>query len=710
MPTDDVQKLIAVVEARSAQAEKQMDRFVRAAEKRMKDVEKSTAASAARVEKAWSGAFGRLGTYMTGFISLYGVRAAARFADSWTSASNKLAAIGVPIGEVAGRMDELVEVANRSRSDLDATVALYARLAMNAQTLGLSLDDVLQITETVQKAMAVGGATTSEAAAATRQLAQALGSGVLRGDEFNSIMENAPIIAQAIAAEFGTTTDKLRAMAEDGELSADRVAEALLNASGSIGQSFDQTKSTIDQAWTTMANTMTQIIGRFNDATDAANILAASINGVAWAMDNLSKYGFVDAIINAAGMTRAQAEVAALRNEIESYKRGLEQLSMGGTGVMSPEYARQARKLAEAQAALAAVTASRGWGGVADAVAAADVLPRPKTDAPLGAGEKPREDLKAAAAGAKAAAKETEALAKASAKAAENARELGKDMLAAFGEDARDELVRTTQAVEDAAQAAADFKDSFKSDFVQSFKYALTTGDLAGAAANFGMSIADRMLERLAEQAFDVLWESGFGEGMNALFGDADLAQAALASSASAASASVTTMTAAANAAATALMRLAMTPVQSGSSGGLGGILANGLGLLFGMGGAVSGGAGGLAANGIGLLGRRALGGPVMAGTPYMVGERGPEPFVPAVNGRILSVQQAQQAIRGGGGGPVFAPVINMPGADSAAVARMAAEMDAQRREFQSWAASEGARIRGHVNQGIERRSIGRGV
>ena len=147
-----------------------------------------------------------------------------------------------------------------------------------------------------------------------------------------------------------------------------------------------------------------------------------------------------------------------------------------------------------------------------------------------------------------------------------------------------------------------------------------------------------------------------------------------------------------------------MGAAQGGSSGGLGGLLAQGIGALFGGGGGAAGWS-----KITGMLGARALGGPVTAGTPYMVGERGPEPFVPAVNGRILSVQQAQQAMRSGGG-PVFAPVINMPGADSAAVSRMAAELDAQRRQFQSWAASEGARVRGHVNQGIERRSIGRGA
>lgn len=312
-----------------------------------------------------------------------------------------------------------------------------------------------------------------------------------------------------------------------------------------------------------------------------------------------------------------------------------------------------------------------------------------------------------AAKSAKAAATETEKLEKASARAAKEARDLGKNLIEAFGEKAQEQLGLTTQKAEEAAQTLKGFKDSFRSDFVQSFKYAFESGDVLGAVQHLAESFADRALENLANSAFDAIWNAGVGDVLTEAFGNADVAaaQATLASSTSATASAMVPLTTNAHLAATALGRLAgMGAAQGGSSGGLGGLLAQGIGALIGGGGGAAGWS-----KITGMLGARALGGPVTAGTPYMVGERGPEPFVPAVNGRILSVQQAQQAMRSGGG-PVFAPVINMPGADSAAVSRMAAELDAQRRQFQSWAASEGARVRGHVNQGIERRSIGRGA
>ena len=149
-------------------------------------------------------------------------------------------------------------------------------------------------------------------------------------------------------------------------------------------------------------------------------------------------------------------------------------------------------------------------------------------------------------------------------------------------------------------------------------------------------------------------------------------------------------------------MRLAGSSAAGGASGGLGGLVSSGIGALFGGGGGAAGWS-----KVLGLLGRES-GGPVMAGQPYIVGEKRPELFVPNVSGRI--VPRIPNVAAGGGSAMTFAPTINMPGADSAAVSRMASELDRQRREFQSFAASLPARTRGIVNQGIERRAIGRGV
>lgn len=696
--------LAIAIEAKLNRLDKNMSDAVKKIKAGTEKMEAAAATSAAKMEKSWASSFGRMGKAALGLAAAYGGMSAA------TGIFQKAV-------DAAKRFDELGDTAARLGTSAGELVKWQAAL----ETTAGSMDGFNAAVETFQGKIGafIGGI------GKTKAIADALGQIGISREQIGSLatMEERLLL---IADGLGKIEDRaIRAAIADKlgirellpllDEGADGIKRLTAQFDG-LGEAADEgvkrTGAMADQIRLLQAELqmkednlfvrITPFVVEFYQWLSAVLDLIGENRGLfEMFFGSGVTSGFYAPLNMAENALTPARELLVLQREL---RKAYSELTIAEESNGKISVGDIQATINELEARVASLKGAIGLSGGAGTLAGRGVKPRAAPLVP------PEIDDGSGAAGIKAAEKEAEALAKASAKASENMRELGKDMLAAFGEDARDELVRTTQAVEDAAQAAADFKDSFKSDFVQSFKYALTTGDLAGAAANFGMSIADRMLERLAEQAFDVLWESGFGEGMNALFGDADLAQAALASSASAASASVTTMTAAANAAATALMRLAMTPVQSGSSGGLGGILAQGIGALFGMGGAVSGGAGGLAANGIGLLGRRALGGPVTAGTPYMVGERGPEPFVPAVNGRILSVQQAQQAIRGGGGGPVFAPVINMPGADSAAVSRMASELDAQRRQFQSWAASEGARIRGHVNQGIERRSIGRGV
>lgn len=397
-------------------------------------------------------------------------------------------------------------------------------------------------------------------------------------------------------------------------------------------------------------------------------------------------------------MAGAALDKPRLEDEIKSIENDLRGLEAGGVGAADAAYRRLQKRLELAKLELSAIAST-------DTAPGGDkprgyVAPENRPLVPPEIIDPDTEDR------INSAATETEKLEKASARAAKEARDLGKSLIEAFGEQAQEQLGLTTQKAEEAAQTLKDFKDSFRSDFVQSFKYAFESGDVLGAVQHLAESFADRALENLANSAFDAIWDAGVGDVLTEAFGNADVAaaQATLAASTSATASAMVPLTTNAHLAAMALGRLAgIGAAQGGSSGGLGGLLAQGIGALFGGGGGAAGWS-----KITGMLGARAIGGPVMAGTPYMVGERGPEPFVPAVNGRILSVQQAQQAMRSGGG-PVFAPVINMPGADSAAVARMAAELDAQRRQFQSWAANEGARVRGHVNQGIERRTMGRG-
>lgn len=690
--------LAIAIEAKLNKLDKNMSDAVKKIKAGTEKMEAAAAASAAKMEKSWATSFGRMGKAALGLAAAYGGMSAA------TGIFQKAV-------DAAKRFDELGDTAARLGTSAGELVKWQAAL----ETVGGSMDGFNAAVETFQGKIGafIGGIGKTKAIAdALAQIGisrEQIGSLatmeerlLLIADGLGKIEDRA--IRAAIADKLGIR--ELLPLLDEG---ADGIKRLTAQYDG-LGKAADEgvkrtgemaAKIKLLQAELQMKedNLFVRItpfvVGFYQWLSAVIDLIGKNRDLFEVFFGSGVTSGFSAALNVAENALTPARELAVLQREL---RKAYSELTIAEESNGKISVGDIQATINELEARVASLKGEIGLRGGAGTLAGRGVKPRAAPLTPLEIDDGP-------AAGIKAAEKEAEALAKSSAKASENMRELGKDMLAAFNDEQLEQLRRATDETERLAEKAADFKDSFKSDFVQSFKYALSTGDLAGAAANFGMSIADRMLERLAEQAFDVLWDSGFGEGMNALFGDADIAQAALASSASAASASVTTMTAAANAAATALMRLAMTPVQSGSSGGLGGLLAQGIGALFGGGGGAAGWS-----KITGMLGARALGGPVMAGTPYMVGERGPEPFVPAVNGRILSVQQAQQAIRGGGGGPVFAPVINMPGADSAAVSRMASELDAQRRQFQSWAASEGARIRGHVNQGIERRSIGRGV
>ncbi len=295
---DDQQRLVATIEARFAKFEKDMQRVVGTAEKRMRQVERGISGAMERAERSTARAvsgmernLSRVGKAMmigggvggTALIS----RQIARLADDWTRAGNKIAAAGIPTDKVEGQLQVLADLANRSRSGINETVDLYARLSRAGDQLGMSQEQLLRITETVNKAIKAGGGSSTEAASTVLQLGQALGSGVLQGDELRAIRENSPILAQAIADEFGTTIGGLKKLGEEGELVSERVAKAILNASGVIDDAFGKTKMTISDAGTVFWNEMTRFIAAADDAAGVSDKLVAVFSAVARNVDLL---------------------------------------------------------------------------------------------------------------------------------------------------------------------------------------------------------------------------------------------------------------------------------------------------------------------------------------------------------------------------------------------------------------------------------------
>jgi tape measure domain-containing protein len=253
------------------------------------------------------------------------IREVTQYADAWTTAQNKLAAAGLEQGKVAATMRDLVTLAQATRSSFEGTVDLYAKLTRAGQQLNLTQEQVRKITETTLQAFVAGGAAASEQAAAITQLSQALGSGVLQGDELRSIRENAPLLAQAIADEFKTTIAGLKELGAEGELTADRVARAILNADG-IYDAFSRTVTTLGQAMENLRTEFTRYIAESRIAQGAVQVLAGFIELVTNNIDLLA-----DAAIVAAAAIGGTLAVQAMGRFVASLRVARLEAARAGT-------------------------------------------------------------------------------------------------------------------------------------------------------------------------------------------------------------------------------------------------------------------------------------------------------------------------------------------------------------------------------------------
>lgn len=219
-----------------------------------------------------------LAGYMAGLVT---IGAAVAKMDAYTGIQNQLKLVTEGQNQLNTAMDNTFEIAQRSRSSWESTATVYQKLAMNAKDVGLAQEDIGRLTETISKGIALSGATAAQADAAIMQLGQALGSGALRGDEFNSVMENGYGLMQLIAKGMNVPIGQLKSMAENGELTSEKVTKALLKMSDEADKQFGKTDATIGQSLGLLSNSLTQFIGEAGRSSGAAQVLSGSIEGLA---------------------------------------------------------------------------------------------------------------------------------------------------------------------------------------------------------------------------------------------------------------------------------------------------------------------------------------------------------------------------------------------------------------------------------------------
>ena len=223
------------------------------------------------------------------------VREIVRYADAWTNLENRIKLTTDTTEELHRAQSDLFGVAQETRQSLESTVQLYQRVAVNADRLGISYTELIDITKTINQAMAVSGATAQESANAIIQLGQALGSGELRGEELRSVMEQAPRLRDALVDGLGVDgVGALRDLAEAGELTSERVVQALQSQSAVINEEFGTMEATVGQASSTLGNSFTLLIGRMNEAVGFTDGLANAMMGLAGAMEALATGPQVD--------------------------------------------------------------------------------------------------------------------------------------------------------------------------------------------------------------------------------------------------------------------------------------------------------------------------------------------------------------------------------------------------------------------------------
>ncbi|UWF84353.1 MAG: hypothetical protein [Bacteriophage sp.] len=207
------------------------------------------------------------------YVSIQSVGKALDISDELTQTTSRLDMMNDGVQTTAELVNMVYAAAQDARGSFSQMADVVARFGNNAKDAFSSSEEVVAFADLIQKQMTIAGASTQEAANAELQLSQALGSGVLRGDELNSIFEQAPNLIQNIADYLDVPIGKIREMAADGELSADVVKAAIFSAADDINSKFNEMPMTWGQIWQSMQNTaliaFQPVLQRLNDLANS---------------------------------------------------------------------------------------------------------------------------------------------------------------------------------------------------------------------------------------------------------------------------------------------------------------------------------------------------------------------------------------------------------------------------------------------------------
>ena len=321
-----------------------------------------------RVSASASAMVSRLSGLGQALAGAFGVRELARASDTVKALDGRLRIFEGSADKAGSAFKGIFQIAQESGSGLENVADLYGRFARNADALGLSQERILGLTRTISQAMATAGGASASAEAAIMQFGQALGAGELRGEELNSVMEQAPALAEAIAKGMGRTTGELKALGAQGLISVPEVISALEKMRDEVEAQFSLMPQTVAQGLNRVRNAYLEYVRDSQSISAATSVATSGLTALARNFDTVAAAATVFAAVLLGRVVGAQVLAA---------KATLEQLRADQAARVSAAGAAQyamRRAAAEQQSAQMALSAARAATASAQAQVASDRL------------------------------------------------------------------------------------------------------------------------------------------------------------------------------------------------------------------------------------------------------------------------------------------------------------------------------------------------
>ncbi|MFB4860162.1 phage tail tape measure protein [Enterobacter hormaechei subsp. steigerwaltii] len=285
-----------------------------------------------------------------------------QIADEWNSVNARLKQASSSADDFAASQRQLMEISQRTGTAFLDNANLFSRAAASMREYGYSSDEVLKITEAVSTGLKLSGANTQEASSVITQFSQALAQGVLRGEEFNAVNESGDRVIRALAAGMGVARKDLKSMADQGQLTIDKVVPALVGQLDNLQDEFKSLPQTVSGSLQKVTNSFMQWVGGIDQATGATAGLSGGLDSLAQTLDAFTSSAVSGALNDVAdNMSTITTVAGALVGVgLARYLSGVVTSATSATGALiSAAKSEVALAVAQDKAAQSAVAASR---------------------------------------------------------------------------------------------------------------------------------------------------------------------------------------------------------------------------------------------------------------------------------------------------------------------------------------------------------------